>query len=150
MILTTRWRWQNNSKNNGNFPMRWEKKDCEKKNRTFYTNKDSNICIIGIPETRKKVKDDWSEVKWKSLSCVWGLCNSKDFPWNSPGQNTGEGSLSLLQGIFPTQGSNPDLPHCKWILYQLSHKGSPKMTKNDPKFEKRQKCIDKTCLEDIK
>ena len=34
-------------------------------------------------------------------------------PWNSPGQNTGVGSLSLLQGIFPTQGSNPDLPHCR-------------------------------------
>ena len=32
-------------------------------------------------------------------------------PWNSPGQNTGVGSLSLLQGIFPTQGSNPGLPH---------------------------------------
>ena len=44
--------------------------------------------------------------------------------WNSPGQNTGGGSLSLLQGIFPTQGSNPRLPHCRWILYQLSHKGS--------------------------
>ena len=37
-------------------------------------------------------------------------------PWNSPGQNTGVGSLSLLQGIFPTQGSNPGLPHCRWIL----------------------------------
>ena len=46
-------------------------------------------------------------------------------PWNSPGQNTGVGSLSLLQGIFPTQGSNPGLPHCRWLLYQLSHKGSP-------------------------
>ena len=46
-------------------------------------------------------------------------------PWNSPGQNTGVGSLSLLQGIFPTQGSNPGLPHCRRILYQLSHKGSP-------------------------
>ena len=45
-------------------------------------------------------------------------------PWNSPGQNTGVGSLSLLQGIFPTQGSNSGLSHCGWILYQLSHKGS--------------------------
>ena len=44
---------------------------------------------------------------------------------NSPGQNTGVGSLSLLQGIFPAQGSNPGLPHCRQILYQLSHKGSP-------------------------
>ena len=46
-------------------------------------------------------------------------------PWNSPGQNTGVGSLSLLQEIFPTQGSNPDLPHYRQILYQLSHMGSP-------------------------
>ena len=48
-------------------------------------------------------------------------------PWNSPGQNTEVGSLSLLQGIFPTQGSNPGLPHCRQILYQLSHKGSPRI-----------------------
>ena len=48
-------------------------------------------------------------------------------PWNSPGQNTGVGSLSLLQGIFPTQGSNPGLLHYGWILYQLSHKGSPRI-----------------------
>ena len=44
--------------------------------------------------------------------------------WNSPGQNTGVGSLSLPQGIFPIQGSNPGLPHCRQILYELSHKGS--------------------------
>ena len=40
---------------------------------------------------------------------------------------TGMGSLSLLQGIFPTKGSNPGLPHCRQILYQLSHKGSPRI-----------------------
>ena len=42
-------------------------------------------------------------------------------PWNSPGQNTGVGSNSILQGIFLTQGSNPGLLHCRWILYQMSH-----------------------------
>ena len=52
--------------------------------------------------------------EWKSFSVT---------PQNSPGQNTGVGSLFLLQGIFPTQGSNPGLLHCRWILYQLSHKG---------------------------
>ena len=46
-------------------------------------------------------------------------------PCNSPGQDTGVGILSLLQGIFPIQGSNLGLSHCSWILYQLSHKGSP-------------------------
>ena len=45
-------------------------------------------------------------------------------PWNSLGQNTGVGSRSLLQGILPTQESNPGLLHCRQILYQLSHKGS--------------------------
>ena len=44
-------------------------------------------------------------------------------PWNSPGQNTGLGNCSLFQGIFPTQGSNPGLLHCKGILYQLSYQG---------------------------
>ena len=48
-------------------------------------------------------------------------------PWNSPGQNTVVGSLSLLQGIFPTQGWNPGLQHCRWILYPLSQ-GKPKNT----------------------
>ena len=38
-------------------------------------------------------------------------------------------NISLLQGIFPTQGSNPGLPHCRWILYQLSHKGNPRILK---------------------
>ena len=47
-------------------------------------------------------------------------------PWNSPSQNTGVGSL-LLQGIFPNQGSNSGLPHCGQTLYQLSHKGSPRV-----------------------
>ena len=46
-------------------------------------------------------------------------------PWNSPGQNTGVGSPSLLHGIFPAQGLSPGLPHCRQILYQLSYMGSP-------------------------
>ena len=45
-------------------------------------------------------------------------------PWNSPDQDTGVGSLYLLQGIFPTQGLNPGLLHYRWILYQLSYQGS--------------------------
>ena len=48
-------------------------------------------------------------------------------PWDSPGRNTGVGSLSLLQGIFPTQGLNPGLLHCRQILYQLSHKESTRI-----------------------
>ena len=51
-----------------------------------------------------------------------GLCS----PWNSPGQNTGMGSLSLLQGIFPTQESNPGVLHRRQILYQLCHQENPR------------------------
>ena len=45
--------------------------------------------------------------------------------WDSPGKNTGAGSHALLQGIFPTQGSNLGLLHCRQILYCLSHQGRP-------------------------
>ena len=61
-----------------------------------------------------------SEVE--SGSFMSDLCHPMGCPWNSPGQNTGVGSFSLFQGIFPMQGSNPGLPHCRRILYQLSHK----------------------------
>ena len=47
----------------------------------------------------------------------------------SPGMNTGGVCHALLQGIFPAQGSNPGLLHCKWILYHLSHQGSPRILK---------------------
>ena len=66
----------------------------------------------------------WSESESHSVmsNSLWphGLHS----PWNSPGQNAGVGILSLLQAIFPTQGSNSGLQHCRPILYQLSHKGS--------------------------
>ena len=71
-------------------------------------------------------------VKWKSLSPVllfatpWTVSFQARLlcPWNSSVKNTEMGSHSLLQGIFPTQGSNPDLPHCRRILYCLNHQGS--------------------------
>ena len=80
-----------------------------------------SYCLGSFGDTHSTRK-----VKVKVLSdCLQphGLYN----PWNSPGQNTGGGSLSLPQGIFPTQGLNPGLLHCRWILYQLSHKGSPRI-----------------------
>ena len=45
-------------------------------------------------------------------------------PWDFPGKSTGVGCHFFLQRIFPTQGSNPDLPHCRQMLYHLSHQGS--------------------------
>ena len=68
----------------------------------------------------------WWKWKQKSLNCVW-LFVTPWTVWNSPGQDTGVGSLSLLQRIFPTQGLNPGLLHCTKILYQLRHKGSPRI-----------------------
>ena len=84
------------------------------------------ICAVSF-RTIKWVKmshspsDSW----WLPSDSLWphGLYS----PWNSPGQNTGVGTLSCLCGILPTQGSNPDLLHGRWMLHQLSHKGSPRI-----------------------
>ena len=72
---------------------------------------------MSVVHTPMKVKVVRSRPTLCDPMDTWGL-------WNSPGQNTGVGSLSLLRGIFPTQGSNPGLLHCRRILYQLSHKRS--------------------------
>ena len=70
-----------------------------------------------------------SEVK-VAQSCPT-LCDPIDYsPWDSPGQNTGVGILSLLWGIFPTQGSNPGLPLCWQILYQQILYQPPEKPKN--------------------
>ena len=69
-----------------------------------------------------KVKSESGSVMSDSF-LPHGLCSS----WNSLGQNTGVGGLSLLQEIFQIQESNPGLPHCRQILYQLSHKRSPRI-----------------------
>ena len=62
------------------------------------------------------------------------LCDPMDYspnrllyPWDSPSKNTGVGCHFLLQGIFPTQGSNPRLLHCRQILYSLNLQGSPSL-----------------------
>ena len=53
---------------------------------------------------------------------------------DSPGKNPGVGCHALLQGFFPTQGLNPGLPHCRWILYHLSHQESPLNVQNKLKL----------------
>ena len=98
----------------------------------FWSDKRSRYKQMGQCQTKKKNcsarQRKWN-CKWKSLSRVQLFAT----PWsiyslgNSPGQNSGVGSLSLLQGIFPTQESKPGLPHCRQILYQLSHQGSPRI-----------------------
>ena len=70
-----------------------------------------------------------SLLKVKSLSHVQPFATPWTIdhlcPWDSPGKNAGVGCHFLLQGIFPTQGSNPGLLHCRQTLYPLSHQGSP-------------------------
>ena len=69
--------------------------------------------------------------KWKSLSCfwlfvtAWTVARQASLSLESSGKNTGMSSHSLLQGIVMMQGSIPDLPHCRHILYHLNHQGSP-------------------------
>ena len=75
------------------------------------------------------LREEWSEVKWSESFSV--MSNSfwphglQSMEFSSPDQNTGVGSVSLLPGIFPIQGQNPGLLHCRQILYQLSHQRSP-------------------------
>ena len=78
----------------------------------------------------------WNESRSVMSDSLWphGLYS----PWNPPGQNTGVDNLSLLHGIFPPQWSNPGLLHCRQILYQLSHKGSPNVARFD--FKRGQEC----------
>ena len=73
-------------------------------------------------------------VKVKVIQLCLTLCNPMDCSppgssvhGDSPGKNTGSGLPSLLQGIFPTQGSNRGLLHCRWILYCLSHQRNPRI-----------------------
>ena len=63
--------------------------------------------------------------------CVYMDCSPPGFSVHvdSPGKNTGVGCCVLLQGIFPIQSSNPGLPQCRWIIYYLSHQGSPRILK---------------------
>ena len=78
-------------------------------------NLQDNACFI-----KKESENESRSVLSNSL-----LLHGLHSPWSSPGQNTGVGIRSLLQGIFPSQRSNPGLLPCRQILYQLSHQGSP-------------------------
>ena len=82
-------------------------------------------CLLGEPSLNMHITMSESERECRSV--VSGSLRPHGLyrPRNSPGKNTGVGSLSLLQGIFLTQESNQGFLNCRWILYQLSHKGSP-------------------------
>ena len=111
--------------------IQWESLECKSPvdSRAFQTSSKRNCYYCPLPALPKchsilsLVEFVLVSASHSVVSCpLWphGLCS----PWNSPGQNTGVDSLSLLQGIFPAQGWNPGLPRCRWIFYQLSHRGS--------------------------
>ena len=90
------------------------------------------ICLFALlPVTDDQCLDPLTH--WKLLRHVrlfatpWTSPPGSSVRGDSPGRNTRVGGLSLLQGIFPTQGSNPGLPHWRQILYYLSHQGSPRI-----------------------
>ena len=85
------------------------------------------VCMLTGVGNSKRCSQIWKESERHSVvsDSLWP--HELYSPWNSPGQNTGVGCLSLLQGIFPTQGLNPGLLHCRRILYQLSHKENLRM-----------------------
>ena len=66
----------------------------------------------------------WCPTLWDPMDCS---LPGSSVHRVSPGKNTGVGCHAILQGIFPTCGSNPGLPYCRQILYCLSHQGSPRI-----------------------
>ena len=95
------------------------------------------LLVSGVQQTDSVI---YVHVHAQSLSGVWLFATPWTIahwllcPWNSLGKNTGVGDHSLLQGIFLTQGWTPGLPHCRQILYHLSHQQSPWTTSEIPYF----------------
>ena len=117
----------------GGFFTDWATREAKKMESlccTLEANLYSKSATLQLKKKTKKLSISFLVKKW-SASC--SLLSDSLWPhglyskWNSPGQNTGVGSLFLLQGIFPTQGSNPGLSYCRQILCHLSHKGSPRI-----------------------
>ena len=85
-------------------------------------------CLLFVDYLMMAIRISVSESESGSVMCDSLQTHGPYSPQNSPGQNTGVGSLSLLQGIFPTQRSYTGFPHCRQIFYQPSHLGSPKIS----------------------
>ena len=117
----------------------WRNISCKwkslKKRVTFFTVKKVNFYILGLLNHNTTLLPvpviSVSESHSVMSDSLWppGLYR----PWNSPGQNTGVGSISLSQGIFLTQELNRGLLHCRKILYQLCYQGSPVLLSWTPK-----------------
>ena len=131
--LTSHWVWEPLWKKTIQFSELWGFRNIGKRFESLLYGLSKHIpwkCKVG--DTLKP--EDFVKVLWirHHLSYVCESCSVESdslwhhglySPWNSPGQNTGVGILSLLQGLFLTQGLNPGLPRCRQILYQPIHKG---------------------------
>ena len=99
----------------------WKNQDsCRFKSIIYPISSDYISCLFNL------VRDE-SESESHSAVSDSVICDPMDYA-DPTGQNIGVGSHSLLQGIFPTQGLNPGLLNCRWILHRLSHQGSPFVT----------------------
>ena len=106
------------------------------KSRTRLNNVHFDLARFGL---KKRCEQVWAGTLYCAVlvaQLCLTLCDPVDYSppgssvhEDSPGKNTGVGCHALLQGIFPTPGLNPGLPHCRQILYWLSHQGSPKILK---------------------
>ena len=114
-------------------------------------------CRVLVPQTRIEpwptaVKaQDSNHWKEKVAQSYGTLCDPMDWPgrlcpWNSPDKNTGVGCHSLLQGIIPTQGTNPRLLHCKQILYHPRKLLTNWSTREFPRCCFKTPCISGSCF----
>ena len=102
----------------------------------WWTGRPGVLLSMGLQRVSWTWLSDWTELKVCVLCLVAQLCltlcdlmdyslQGSSVDGDSPGKNTGVGCCALLQEIFQTQGSNPGLLHCRWILCHLSHQGCP-------------------------
>ena len=96
------------------------------------------ICSSGADQDQRKIPSLWGILLLQlngggslvaklcpTLETPWMVATRLLSPWDFPGKNTGVGCHFLLWRIFSTQGLNPRLLHCRWILCRLNHQGSP-------------------------
>ena len=93
----------------------------------------SALPIRGKQRKKERKKERKSLSHARLFATPWILaCTKLLLPWDFQGKSTGVGCHFLLQGIFPTEGLNPGLSHCRQTLYRLSHQGSH-ISRTDPK-----------------
>ena len=133
-IVEERWHFEGNGIDSVNYSFLWQLAKRASwtplRNMQFFWNKDlvSGVCCYKITVEKqiqsKELREKTYEQNFRESESCSVIPSSLrphglNSPWNCPGQNNGEGSRSLLQGTFPTQGSNPGLWSCRRILYQV-------------------------------